>query len=99
VALYEPHARFVRRDRTIAIGSAEIRVALRGLVTDSVALEMQIVRVIGGADLAVLYNDWTMKTTRSDGQVETSEGKAIEVVRRQLDGRWLFARDDPFGRC
>jgi len=38
------------------------------------------------------------RATASDGTVHEARGKAVEVVRRQPDGRWLFAIDDPFGR-
>jgi uncharacterized protein (TIGR02246 family) len=98
VALYEPDARFVRRDRTIAMGRAEIRETLRRLTTESVTMQMHVATVIAADLLAVLYNDWTMRTTTADGHVTTSEGKAIEVVRQQPDGGWLFAIDDPFAR-
>ena len=29
---------------------------------------------------------------------QAMEGKSAEVVRRQPDGTWLFAIDDPYGR-
>jgi hypothetical protein len=46
-----------------------------------------------GEDLAVCYGVWTMT---AGGDKVT--GKSIEVVRRQQDGTWLFAIDDPWGR-
>jgi ketosteroid isomerase-like protein len=59
---------------------------------------MNVVRVVALNDIAVVYNDWTAKAVSEDGRVRESAGKALEVVRRQPDGRWLFAIDDPFGR-
>jgi len=50
---------------------------------------------IYGEDLAVLYNDWSL---RADGKPAELVGKAMEVVRRQPDGTWLFAVDAPFAR-
>ena len=51
-----------------------------------------------GENLAVLYNDWHATVTQERGKSETLRGCAVEVVRRQPDGRWLFVIDDPDGR-
>jgi ketosteroid isomerase-like protein len=58
---------------------------------------MNVRTVVALNGIALLYNDWTAKSVSQDGQVRESAGKAVEVVRRQPDGRWLFAIDDPFG--
>lgn len=54
--------------------------------------------VLAGDDLASVYNDWIMQAKAPDGTPITRSGKAIELVRRQADGAWLFAIDDPFAR-
>jgi ketosteroid isomerase-like protein len=46
-----------------------------------------------GEDLVVLYNEWILSAGGNE-----MKGKAIEIVRRQPDGTWLFAIDDPFAR-
>ena len=51
-----------------------------------------------GEDLALVYNDWTLSATGADGNPIERSGKAIEVVRRQPDGSWRFAIDDPTAR-
>ena len=38
-----------------------------------------------------------LSLTGPDGKPATMSGKSVEVVRRQPDGRWLFAIDFPFG--
>ena len=48
-------------------------------------------------DLAVLAAKWQLSMTGSDGKPVRMEGQSVEVVRRQADGRWLFAIDLPFG--
>jgi uncharacterized protein (TIGR02246 family) len=98
MALYEPEAQYVRRDGTVVVGQAAIRAFLQSLTTVATEIEMNVVRVVALNGIALLYNDWQSKTTSEDGRVRESAGKAIEVVRRQPDGRWLFAIDDPFGR-
>jgi uncharacterized protein (TIGR02246 family) len=98
VALYEPDACLVLRDGSVATGRAEIRRALARLTSVPTAIDMRIVRLVESQGVAVLYNDWRLRATAADGTVTRSSGHALEIVRRQPDGRWLFAIDDPFGR-
>ena len=49
-------------------------------------------------DIAVLYNDWNLSANGRDGKRIERAGKAIEIVRRQADGTWLFVFDDPYAR-
>jgi ketosteroid isomerase-like protein len=58
-----------------------------------------VVRVVSaGEDLALVYNDWRMSAKGRDGKPMERTGKAVEVVRRQADGTWRFAIDDPYAR-
>jgi uncharacterized protein (TIGR02246 family) len=98
VALYETDARYVRRDGTVVIGHIAIRALLQSLLDVPTEIEMNVVTVIANDGTALLYNDWTLRAGSADGGVRESSGRAIEVVRRQPDGHWLFAIDDPFGR-
>jgi len=98
IALYESEAQYVRRDGTVVTGKPAIRELLQGLTNIATEIEMNVLRVVALNAVAVIYNDWKSKSVSEDGQVRESSGKAIEVVRRQPDGQWLFAIDDPFGR-
>jgi uncharacterized protein (TIGR02246 family) len=97
VALYESDAQYVRGDGTIVTGQSAIRELLQSLTNVATEIEMNVVRVVALNGIALVYNDWTVKTV-IEGRVRESSGRAIEIVRRQPDGRWLFAIDDPFGR-
>ena len=48
-------------------------------------------------DVAVVSAKWELSVTGPDGKPATMTGQSVEVVRRQSDGRWLFAIDLPFG--
>jgi uncharacterized protein (TIGR02246 family) len=99
VGLYEVDGNLVQQDGSAAHGRAAIRAALTGFVAMRPKLVMNVTRVVrAGDDLAVLYNDWSMTAKGPDGQPTAMTGKAIEIVRRQSDGGWLFAVDDPFAR-
>jgi uncharacterized protein (TIGR02246 family) len=97
-ALYEPEAQYVRRDGTVVVGQPAIRELLQSLTNVATEIEMNVTTVVALKGIALVYNDWTSKTVGQDGRVRESAGQAIEVVRRQPDGQWLFAIDDPFGR-
>lgn len=99
VALYEPRASLVQQDRSAASGHGAIREALAGFVAMHPTLHMNVKQVVrAGDDLAVLYNDWSMTAKGPDGKPVALSGKATEIVRRQPNGTWLFAVDDPWAR-
>jgi uncharacterized protein (TIGR02246 family) len=99
VALYEPRAVLVSPDGVSTSGPAAIRAALAGLAAMRPRMTMRVVRVIRTEDdLAVVYNDWDVAATGPEGRPVAMHGRAIEVVRRQPDGRWLYVVDDPFAR-
>jgi uncharacterized protein (TIGR02246 family) len=99
IGLYEPGASLVRGDGRVATGTAAIRAVLNGSVAELTEITMNVTRTIRvGDDLAILYNDWSLRARGLKGAAVESSGRAIEVVRRQPDGRWLFALDDPFAR-
>ena len=98
MSLYEPEAQYVRRNGTVIVGQSAIRELLQSLTNVATEIEMHVMTVVALNGIALLYNDWTSKAVSEDGRMRESAGKAVEVVRRQPDGRWLFAIDDPFGR-
>ncbi len=99
VALYESHATLVPQAGNPVSGKESIRAGLAGLINLKPKITMNVFQVLkAGTDLAVLYNDWNATATGPDGKPMSMAGKALEVVRRQPDGTWLFAVDDPFAR-
>ena len=99
LALYEPQALFFTQSRERLVGRDAIATFFGAAAAAKPRLISTIVEVLrGDDDLAMVYNDWVMSFTGPDGGVAEQRGKAIEVVRRQADGSWLFAIDDPFAR-
>ena len=98
IALYEPEAVILPPDAPEAVsGHAAIRAVLDGLLALKGKMENTIVRVIERQDIAILYSRWTLSGTGPDGTPVSVGGTTSDVVRRQRDGRWLFAIDNPLG--
>ena len=94
LALYEPGACLVQQNAPPARGTAALRQRLAAFVAIHPVYTSQVVKVINADDnLAMLYSDWTVTAN----SIPLS-GKAIQIVRRQSDGTWMFVVDDPFGR-
>ena len=99
LALYEPTCAMVQRDGSVVVGHDGIRESLRRLIATKPKMSIRTVRVIpAGEGLAMLYSDWSFTGKGPDGQPVTRAGHAVELVRRQADGTWRLAADDPFGR-
>jgi uncharacterized protein (TIGR02246 family) len=97
LAMYEEDACFVRAHDEVARGRAQIRAALAELISLAPTLDCYEIDVLENGDLAVLRARWRFAGTGLDGQPFESDGRSIEVVRRQPDGTWLFTIDLPSG--
>ena len=95
--LYEAEAALMPMPGSVVVGTATIRSALAGFVAANPAIRTHGRLVARTGDLALLANDWTLDVDGQDGKRTTMTGSAIEIARRQRDGRWLFAIDMPFG--
>lgn len=97
--LYEPDAIFVPEDRQPLHGHARLREVMTVFAAARPTLTPNLVLVARqGDDLAVVYNDWALSAVGPDGSTVEQSGRAVEVIRRQADGIWRFAFDDPYAR-
>ena len=81
----------------VVSGHLAIREVLDGILALKAKMENTIVRVIERHDIAILYSRWTVSGMGPDGTPVTLGGVTSDVVRRQSDGHWLFAIDNPLG--
>jgi ketosteroid isomerase-like protein len=99
VAMYEPAATVAMRDGEPITGRESIRNWLREVLrAGAIDLALDVVKIVESGELAVTHTDWRSTIRAQDGAVVESSGRALEVVRRQHDGRWLYVIDEPFGR-
>ncbi len=54
-------------------------------------------KVIEAGDIALYCSHWTLKGTGPDGNPVEMSGNSADVLRRQSDGTWLVAIDNPWG--
>ena len=97
VALYEPQATLMASPGKLVTGNAAIREALAQFVAGKPKMTLEPRLVAQTGDLAVIGSKWALAMTGPDGKPAQMNGESFEVVRRQSDGRWLFAIDLPFG--
>ena len=98
LALYEPTATLMHQPGQAASGIAAIREALGAFLGLKPTFEMVETRpAIRAGDLALLHSSWTLSGTGPDGSPLQLSGTTADVVRRQADGTWLVAIDNPWG--
>ena len=94
VELYEPDAVVISGTGPVR-GVDAIREMYRGVFTMLPTLDIQTLALHIVGDLAMLQGRWTWRGTAADGSAIQREGRSVETVRRQTDGRWLFVIDNP----
>lgn len=97
LASYEPGAVLVAEPGRPVSGAAELRAFFARFVALAPRFTFHDVEIFQAGDIAVHLNRWTMDGTMPDGTPAVQGGLSVAVVRRQADGRWLIAIDDPFG--
>jgi ketosteroid isomerase-like protein len=97
VALYEPSAVLLSPEGEPARGTAELRAALSGFLAMKPKLESQAERIFESGDLALYLGRWSLNGTDPSGKPITLVGESTDVLRRQADGSWLIAIDNPWG--
>jgi uncharacterized protein (TIGR02246 family) len=98
LALYEPNATLMPQPGQAVSGTAAIREALGGFLGLKPAFDwVETKLAIRSNDLALLHSSWTLSGTGPDGSPMNLSGTTADVVRRQSDGTWLFAIDNPWG--
>jgi len=97
VALYEPTAVLAPSPTERFEGQEAIREALDHFLALKPTLELKVERVVQAGDVAILFSPWKLVGTDSEGKAVRMESVTADVVRRQVDGSWLMAIDNPFG--
>jgi ketosteroid isomerase-like protein len=89
--LYAPNARMILLDGSTATGSDAIREQWSGLLEMGGRLAIRSRYAIEAGDLAILSNEWTLRTGDQMMSAVTAE-----VAARQSEGGWLYVIDHPW---
>jgi ketosteroid isomerase-like protein len=97
LSLYEPTAVLALSSDELVAGRAAIGQAVDRFLALKPAFKMKPLRSVHADDLAILYSSWELVGSAPDGSEVLMSGITSDVVRRQPDGTWLIAIDNPFG--
>src|SRR5437773_2262180 len=96
MTFYEPEAVVVPQPGQILTGTEAIRQSLQQFLALKGTMNLTLRRVLQSGDVALLVSDWTLAGGRgADGQPVSLGGTTTDVVRRQADGTWRYAIDNP----
>jgi uncharacterized protein (TIGR02246 family) len=97
VTLYEPGAALMPQPGQQVTGTAGIRQALAAFLAMKPTLTPEKQTWVVAGDIALGCMRWTLKGTGPDGKPMVMGGTSSDILRRQPDGRWLIAVDNPWG--
>lgn len=96
-SLYEPGAVLVVQPGKPARGPAQLREALAGFIALKPTLTSEAQEVVEAGDVALYVSRWNLRGTDPAGKALVLAGVSSDILRRQGDGRWLIALDNPWG--
>ena len=96
LALYEADAVIVPQPGQEVRGATAIRDVLAGFLALKQPIRIERKRVLVNGEVALVSSTWKLSGTGPDGSSVDLGGNTTEVIRRQADGTWRYAIDDPF---
>lgn len=91
LSCYEPNATVVVEPGKIATGEATIKGFTETVI--SLPITFGSHKIVEGEDIALHLSQWTLRPAEG---AEIS-GRTTDILRRQPDGNWLLAIDNPWG--
>ena len=95
LALYEEDAVYVASADNLLRGHEQIRTALQMMIDLGIETRLELIELVETGDVALEKTRWTSRIPAQDGTTTESTGLSTVVLRRQPDGQWLMAIDDP----
>ena len=95
--MYEPEASIVVQPGVIATGTSALREALAGFAALKPTITTEAHQIMAADGVALYCSRWNMRGTDPAGNPVQMGGCSSDVLRRQADGNWRIALDNPFG--
>lgn len=96
MAQYHPDAAFVPEPGKPETGLVAIRAALDAFLATQPRLAVEIAQVIEAGDVALCCTRWTLTDADADEGEPIGAGVGAVVLRRQPDGVWKIAIENPW---
>jgi ketosteroid isomerase-like protein len=97
LSFYEPGATLIVQPGVVATGTSALREALEGFVALRPTLTSEAHQVVEAGDVALYCSRWILRGTDPAGNPVQMSGRSSDILRRQPDGNWLIALDNPLG--
>ena len=97
LSLYEPEASLVVQPGVVATGTLALREALAGFAALKPTLTSEAHQVVEAGNIALYCSQWSLRGTDPTGNPVQMGGRSSDILRRQPDGNWLIALDNPWG--
>lgn len=97
LSMYKPTASFVAKPGVVVTGIHSLREALAGFAAMKPVLSVEAYQVVEAGDIALYCSRWNLRAKDPEGKPVEMSGQATNVLRRQPDGNWLIAVDNPWG--
>jgi ketosteroid isomerase-like protein len=97
VSLYDPKAVFVIKPGRVTDGPEELYGAMQRFVALPARMTVNPRTFIRSDDLVLVLGTFSLSGRRADGTAFERTSRFADVLRRQPDGRWLIAVDNPYG--
>lgn len=91
--LYEDDAVFIPPGNTPVSGKGAISEVLKGFLDLGGTLRILSTTTVRNGDIALTHSRWRLDLPGGDAM----EHVTAEIVRRQADGTWRYAVDNPWG--
>ena len=95
--LYEPDAVLVVEPGKTVTGIAAVHEGFAAFMALKPALNTEHNFIVSAPDLALISSKWSLSGTDPEGKPVAMNATSMDVVRRQADGSWKVAIDNPFG--
>src|SRR5262245_25978902 len=96
LGLYEPGASLVAQPGVVATGTPALREALAGFMALKPILKSEAQEIVEAGDVALYCGRWNLRGTDPAGNPVQMSGRSSDILRRQSDGNWLIALDNPW---
>lgn len=97
LSMYEPGASLVVQPGIVATGTQALREALAGFTALKPTITTEAYKIMEADGVALYCSRWSLHGTDPSGKPVQMGGCSSDVFRRQQDGNWRIALDNPFG--